>query len=755
MISATVDRYIASAKGLPFFYVVGDEEYLQVLGELKQRGFIVDKASDFCPKDDKVPNIDEIIDHFRTLDVDCHKNRRVLIGMGEYLALKGSSFVIKELQRLKTTTLGSARVIMLLRGITPYVNALVREDNRIVAQQRVHINDNTICSLSLTTTSYGMLERAQNGIKGFLQACEDGFTGNCCVNTILSFPQSIFPISAIDTAYAALRHTVKSFGFKEELGTENQWGWLYRELAKDNFSMQRLYSHYGFSMDFDNELHKNSAGFEMKNWLYFLYLKSIQDSIGNVYLRRVVGATMNYEDLRKKILTEIIRISRTDDDFLDQYTARKHLIRHFPEADIAIFIHENAVDPNESIYRFTDNTQLEKEGIIRWVSRHGYIQEIEYIYPALAQYMSTYIFSCGKLSKELTSYFSEYKAQKLTNCIHPEFLERVIENAHTLKYTHLETRDSALLRIADKASAFLYWIDALGVEYLSYITHLARARGLTVNVDITYAELPTITSINRGFFEQWSGPQKFKEDELDDIKHKEKGGFVFKDGEAPIHLAAELKVIERAIDRAATELALHTCKSFVITSDHGASRLAVIHKQEEKYATDTAGEHSGRCCKAFGNADLPNAIEENGYLILGDYGRFKGSRAANVEVHGGASLEEVLVPVITLSLRKSEAVSIRILHEDSIFADRRAGTTVEVYISDVENPENVSLVIWDSRYPAYSKDASHYGVTLKDVKRARNNVTASVYDSDDLIGSVTFDIKSKTAIENTDFDELF
>ena len=42
---------------------------------------------------------------------------------------------------------------------------------------------------------------------------------------------------------------------------------------------------------------------------------------------------------------------------------------------------------------------------------------------------------------------------------------------------------------------------------------------------------------------------------------------------------------------------------------------------------------------------------KNGYTILADYGRFKGSRKANVEVHGGASLEEVLVPVITLKLK--------------------------------------------------------------------------------------------------------
>ena len=173
--------------------------------------------------------------------------------------------------------------------------------------------------------------------------------------------------------------------------------------------------------------------------------------------------------------------------------------------------------------------------------------------------------------------------QKITNRIYPEFLERVNSNAKSLPYTHLETRDSAILRIEDKKSAFLYWIDALGVEYLAYITALVRKKGLSMHVDIAYSELPTITIKNRGFYDNWPGPKKEKEPELDDIKHKEKGGFVFDEKhKAPVHLAAELKVIERAIDRATTELAMHNCRSFIIASDHGASRLAVIRHQEEK-----------------------------------------------------------------------------------------------------------------------------------------------------------------------------
>lgn len=752
---SSVENYITSAKGLPFFYVVGDDKYVETLRELRQRGLMIDRVSDFCPKDDKFPNIDDIIDYFRTLDVDCRQNKHVLVGLGELLALRGADQAEKELRRLKNTTLGGARVILLLRCITAQIYALINEDNRLTQQQRVLFDENVLSSLSVVKVRYSLGSDVVQGVQGLLRAFEDGAVGSCTVSTMLTFPNSFLPVSSIESAYAAICLVIPYLGLEEFLGTETQWGYLFQELTRNKNKMEKVYEKYGFTDEFEVELYQNCAGLEFRNWLYFLYLKQNSDNIRNGYLQYVLNETDNYVCLKDNILTEIVRIPRTDRHFMAYYEERKKLLRSFPEADIAIFIHENCIDQRESIYRFTDNTQMEREEIIRWIAANGYIVEVEYIYPALSQYLNDYIFDCGKLSEELTSYFKEYKIQKLTNRIYPEFLERVNSYAHSLPYTHLETRDSAILKIENKKSAFLYWIDALGVEYLAYITELAEKKGLSMHVDIAYAELPTITSINRGFYENWPGDKKEKESELDDIKHKDKGGFIFDDKhEAPVHLAAELKVIERAIDRAATELAMHTCRSFVIASDHGASRLAVLRRQEEKYETDTKGEHSGRCCKEFPDADLPYAVKENGYFVLTDYGRFKKSRAANVEVHGGASLEEVVVPVITLTLRKQTSLVLKVLQENEIYADRHDGTEIMLYISEVENTQNVSIVIETNRYKAVKKDAKHYTVQLKDIRRSKKDVSAEVFDGDDLLGVINFSIRGKTATVKNDFDDL-
>lgn len=304
----------------------------------------------------------------------------------------------------------------------------------------------------------------------------------------------------------------------------------------------------------------------------------------------------------------------------------------------------------------------------------------------------------------------------------------------------------------DTNDTFLYWLDALGVEYLSLIEDLAQKCDLSIRVRIARAELPTITSINKGFFDSWQGSKKEKNNELDEIKHKDSGGYDFTKNTLPTHLAGELDIIVAMIEKAATELRSRSYKRFLIVSDHGASRLAVLHRKEEKYETDTSGEHSGRCCKIpdSNSYDLPFAAEKNGYLILADYGRFKGSRAANVEVHGGASLEEVVVPIIELSL-KDETITVTVVDE-IVTADTRSGTEINLFINT--SLQSVSVVLNGKTYQAEQTDGNHYTVKLPDVKRA-GEYPADVYAGDNRIGAITIKAQGKSATINEDFDDLF
>ena len=198
---------------------------------------------------------------------------------------------------------------------------------------------------------------------------------------------------------------------------------------------------------------------------------------------------------------------------------------------------------------------------------------------------------------------------------------------------------------------------------------------------------------------------------------------------------------------------MHHYKSFIIASDHGASRLAVIKKQEIPYDTDTKGEHSGRCCKTFDGCDVPYFVEENKYIVLSDYGRFRGSRAANVEVHGGASLEEIVVPVITLTLKKHSDVQIRVMYPDNIIADRHDGVKLQLYISDVESANSIGIVVGEKSYHGTTEDGTHFEFALRDIKRAKGKpYVAEVFDSANLLGTISFKVKGKTADIRDDFN---
>ena len=211
-----------------------------------------------------------------------------------------------------------------------------------------------------------------------------------------------------------------------------------------------------------------------------------------------------------------------------------------------------------------------------------------------------------------------------------------------------------------------------------------------------------------------------------------------------------MDIISGVIDKAATELALRRYKRFLIVSDHGASRLAVLCRKEEKYETSTKGKYSGRCCELFEPYDLPFATEENGYLVLADYGRFRGSRAANVEVHGGASLEEVVVPIIELTLKDSN-ITVEMV-EQCVKVDFRTGTEITLFFNSPV--KNVSVILNGKRYSAYPLDGNHYRVVLPDMKRA-GNYLADVYAGDDLIGKITIKAQSKSGKINDAFDNLF
>jgi len=341
------------------------------------------------------------------------------------------------------------------------------------------------------------------------------------------------------------------------------------------------------------------------------------------------------------------------------YDLRKTLLKGFvKDVQVSEYVTETKLKDDERIYYLTDNTDVERKAIIESLASISEIpQAISRIYPALYDYLYDYMFD-GENGDLFTSYFSTYKRLKLMNKITNAFYNHVLELAvdGNRAFNRLKTR--GIVDSLRNDNTALFWVDALGTEYIGYIQKRAKALELKLKIHVVKAELPTITSCNNDFRDSWNG-DKQQTKKLDTVKHEGENDFSYELSKFPIHIVAELRIIDKVFDAIATELTRKTALSgksvnkFLLVSDHGASRLAVINEQETKWEMASKGKHSGRCCPC-NEADVKSKFatksDDEDFLILANYDRFKGGRKGAVEVHGGASLEEVVIPLIEFEL---------------------------------------------------------------------------------------------------------
>jgi hypothetical protein len=768
-LNEVIKNYLSSTTvNAPFFLVVGDENYASTKTRLLELRLKQVAVSDCCSAADKPPSLDRLIATLDFADIaDSSRDKKiVVVGLGEYLALCGESKAYKFLSDLKDKKVGNARVVLLLRGVSSLVRKLQATDPTRLASNRIFFSDNIDSDINVTIFPSILNLSAKSGIKELLRDLESGKT-TVSVKTNAAFDNSLFLVHRFESAYDGVKHLLHSrFPLAESIGTPEQWTEFLTALTAKNGEISALIDEFGNNPE--NSFLNCINGISYKNWLYFITLKLKAASIGNSYLKYVVETTDNFADFKRNVMDAILVIPHTDGRFNKFYEERKALVEKFSESDIASFVAENQRDIAESVYKLTDQTLTERKEFVALfenTDKNTVLTRASIAYQALPDYLRKYTFADPKVSTQLnalfTDYFDSYKWQKVLNAIDDDFILQVEELANKRVYNGLRTR-TEIIGTVDKIDTFLYWVDALGVEFLGFIQKLCERKGLSLHIHIAQTELPTITSVNKGFFADWEGERE-KEERLDELKHKENGGYSYKRGSRPVHLAQELDIISEVIEKAATKLALYQCKRVLIVSDHGASRLAVIKEQEEKYEVDadSKGKHGGRCCKRPSDYspmayDLPFATEsaDGEYLVLANYGRFKGSRAANIEVHGGASLEEVVIPIIEITLANPDT-KIELLNGDNLYANFRKKLEFTLFSKTELAAVSVNIKGKPAPYNAVKTDKNHYLVAT-DITRP-GKYTADVLDGDNLVGKITLTAQSETqkkSASNGDFDDI-
>lgn len=755
--------------GYPFIANIDDATILQDIITKMQADSNknIIKVSEYC-NGDNLPNENKLLSDVASSD------NGVVLGLSSYYMLRGEQTLKKSVSNLLQMSI-RGHVVILIYGCSNILSNAISADGGRPDHRTVILEKPQISLPKITLTQSSELEKDSSVIKGMAKlfsvlenmsySRESSSDAELIVFTHFStalFKNSMMAIDNINGVYSILCRNYPEIktSLEQNWGTDFQWTSLLNKL-KENGSLSAaidsvLGSTVNLSMLIDDVFDDPKSE---KAWYLWLAMK-VFDVKENTYLSLAVKKSQSVDDLISLIYMMLLEYKHDDFKFKSLYRERKRIIEKLPDNRILTQDYCDHVGKYEknAIYYLTDLSYKEKKTFLFYLGKPEYsyteseIRNVtEYAFRDLYVYLNEFSFderntpnpsNDNELLSMLTNYFHDYKLQKVTNRIYPEFMDLVNKNAVAHPFTKLLPRISIVNDI-DRGDAQIHFFDALGVEYLAYIIERCKIHGLQFVIHVAHCELPSITSQNlefKKFFKlvpDEDGELKLPgTKELDELKHHSKE-FDYRKCKEPVHLFLELEIIDKELKQIKEMLVNQEFKKIIIISDHGASRLSVIHQSEcEIHALECNGNHSGRCCPSSYDPNISEGVYENGFAILANYDRFKGGRLANVEVHGGATLEETVVPIIELTL-KPEKTNIYFVSQYIEFHNKEIVSVVVHSNLMITAPK---LIIKGVTKPAFlsecycsgNVDNKHYKFDIPEIKRS-GKFTADLYDGDTLI----------------------
>lgn len=743
-----ITKYLASENAQPLLVNVNNGEDLdKVITHFNVDGNAIINASLFCNKDE-LPRIETLLAKISTENKKCF-----IIGLTSFLRFYGEDEVRKYLSNIINMTITGHAVIMTYQCEKQLLFSDPRLSRNIcfLDGYEKQLPELIFVSKKLSASLAGCVI---DGIENVVDKIERNNDKRIFIVTSKNkdmFAKSIYSISNFGKAYNIVieKDSIIS-SVDEKLGNVSQWEYLLSIMNSGKLFSEICNNEFGNYQSLEIAVPGYSSYSEEKKWLYFIALKlfGVQN---NRCLKISANNTTNYSDLIREVFRSILSKSHTDSDFEEFYQQRKELLIAFgnPVDEAVDFCKMVLQKEEQAIFYLTDNTKQEKELVLTLLEKYyqnSSKKEIEKIlsvvYPDLCDYVQDYRYNSPLLDK----YFSMYTHSKIINRILPELEELVTQQATLREYNLLLEPRTAKTNGIDTTNSLIYFMDAMGVEYLSYILAKCKEKNLMANITICCANLPSITSRNKEFVTDFEakGLVVNSVKELDEIKHHGINDYDYRQRKQPIHLIRELEIINNTLDNIKLKLTQGYCEKAIMVSDHGASRLAVIHETENMWEMQSKGKHSGRCCpKTDADVQTEFATEENGFWVLANYDRFKGGRKANVEVHGGATLEEVVIPIIEIT-KFDEDIEITIV-EKVITVSFRKKAAIRLFSKT--KLKNVTVLIDGIYYEAQEQDNNMYLIDMPLLKKAKK-YSVDVYSSNNLVASgLSFEIKKESSQE--------
>lgn len=403
---------------------------------------------------------------------------------------------------------------------------------------------------------------------------------------------------------------------------------------------------------------KTNDSFE--KWLLKHFVLS-QSCLQTKYLYKVFASLPDYSDhsLLKNLYQTIFSLEIYEELIND----RLELIQQFSKfkpinlCDEALnelsYNIQSITDYRQALLLTTGMFQFEKVYIFDLFVK-GKIDNLDLLFqrfPEILYYNSECTFdNLSSDNKWISEYLGEYKKSKLHNSITShinEILHIKNENEQSFYdwYHNFESIHSIFHSIIkeDKVDKVI-WIDALGIEWVSFIENyiVNQRHDLKVTKKIIgVANLPTSTELNQ--FPNVKYIQDFD-------THIHSNIYSFPDS-----IIKQFDEIKRIID---TYIVLDSEQTIGIVSDHGLTALSRL-ATSKKYGKEDS--HEGRFIKVKDKEHITDSdymihkseIDHKNYLIALKHNSL-GKKPIR-EVHGGATPEEVVVPFIEITNKKETA----------------------------------------------------------------------------------------------------
>ena len=600
--------------------------------------------SDFCEDDDTTPNLRRLYSRLKK-----EIQSSYIVPLSEFLRLQPerAAYELNKILNINSQGAKNFRLYFLMYRFKSVCQSLniadPRKKSNVILFETERADD-----YSLTIIQKSMnLKLAGNradGFKKYLQYWERTPAAPLNLytdNAIYLQDENFFDdVKVIANAFNLLcYHYDLPAELKRNFGDNSQWENLALRCNREGNLNKVFYREFG-TENFHTKLFERWEENNFTRWLLWLWCK-LQNS--NSYAVQC-SKTDSVEDFPAQIYEKIFEFV-DDKNFDEIYNERKELLKLMkipaPE-NFVEKIHQS--DKKIALKILTDNSAQERALIFETLQKFSYadydkvLSTLKKIYPALADYLSPI--------ENFSNYFRQYRWLKATDNLTADFVKQVHEIAE------LQGQDIYALKPRNQIvteeysdNAAIYFVDAMGAEYLAYLEKIFStldAEKFSVKYQVGYCAFPTTTEFNKDFLADKNIAEETVE--LDEMKHS--------NAAYPENIINELNFLSKLKEKILT--ALNQFNKIILCADHGTSRLAVISRKTKFDKTHSSDGRKVYNCGRFADIltdekkNFSAAIYDGGKIILADYSRFIQQGAAGNEIHGGATLEEWLVPVITI-----------------------------------------------------------------------------------------------------------